>query len=233
MRRGKINASALGEVVGITTWNRQDTFDRLRHELHGMEYPRGASNAAMEWGVKMEPTALRAYTAYMKAHKGFDGVVTEEASVTHPQIPWLAASPDGLVGDDGLVEIKCPFSKRDVLPRRYNIYDSYRLQVIQQLAVTGRVWCDICVWTTVGMYIERVYKDETFFEEMRRTYLEPYYTEALQGQYSDQEQKTPFIRVPTFDLTVIRRLLMQQVHDYKEVICDSLMHTELQAHPPQ
>ncbi|MGK4455672.1 YqaJ viral recombinase family protein, partial [Klebsiella pneumoniae] len=62
----------------------------------------GFSNSAMQWGTDMEPEARNAYSFYS------DNDVVEIGFVDHPTIAMSGASPDGLVGDDGLVEIKCP-----------------------------------------------------------------------------------------------------------------------------
>src|SRR3990167_8881971 len=64
----------------------------------------GYQNAAMQWGIQTEPEARMAFESVR-------GVVVEEVGfVKHPTIPNCGASPDGYVGDDGLVEIKCPES---------------------------------------------------------------------------------------------------------------------------
>src|SRR3954471_16664442 len=59
-------------------------------------------NAAMEWGTHTEPFARAAY----EAPRSF--MVDETGFLLHPMVAWVGGSPDGLVGTDGLVEIKCP-----------------------------------------------------------------------------------------------------------------------------
>jgi len=95
------------------------------------------SNAAMEWGRLWEPVARAAYQ--------FERLCTVEqvGIVLHPEIPGSLASPDGLIGDDGLVEIKCPQTGthiETVLSR--TIPGRYQQQMQWQLACTGRSWCD-------------------------------------------------------------------------------------------
>ena len=64
-------------------------------------------NSAMEWGVEQEPFARMAYEVAL-------GVFVDKTGFWHhPDIECVGVSPDGLIGDDGLIEIKCPnFSNR-------------------------------------------------------------------------------------------------------------------------
>lgn len=91
--------------------------------------------AAMRWGAETEPQAIAAL-------EFMSGVVVEPAGyVPHPTIPMTGASPDGLIGEDGLVEIKCPTTKthlQTLLNGR--IPEQYRPQMQWQMACTGRDW---------------------------------------------------------------------------------------------
>jgi len=91
--------------------------------------------AAMRWGAETEPQAIAAL-------EFMSGVVVEPAGyVSHPTIPMTGASPDGLIGEDGLVEIKCPTTKthlQTLLNGR--IPEQYRPQMQWQMACTGRDW---------------------------------------------------------------------------------------------
>jgi hypothetical protein len=82
------------------------------------------------------------------------------------------ASPDGLVGDDGLIEIKCPNTATmiDVLLTG-NVASKYYTQMQFQMACTGRQWCDYVVFdprmpAKAQMFIKRVARDEAFIAEM-------------------------------------------------------------------
>ena len=95
------------------------------------------SNAAMAWGTEQEPNARMAYEA-------FTGELVDQVSfIDHPTIANSGASPDGLVGEDGLIEIKCPNTAThiDTLLHR-NIPNKYLLQMQWQMTCTGRQWCD-------------------------------------------------------------------------------------------
>ena len=131
-------------------------------------------NAAMQHGTNTEPLARDAYRATIFEE------VTEVGFVNHPTIPNAGASPDGLVGDDGLVEIKCPESHTHIgylldgiVPERYFA------QIQWQIACTGRKWCDFVSYDPrcpeeLQLFIKRVDYDECFVattEEMVRKFL--------------------------------------------------------------
>lgn len=93
----------------------------------------------MERGAELEPLARAAYELRK------DTPVTTVDFVLHPTMDWCGCSPDGLVGDDGLIEIKCP--KRNT-HAEYVLGEcapsEYLPQMMWQLAVTGREWVDFC-----------------------------------------------------------------------------------------
>ena len=97
----------------------------------------GFTNAAMQWGTDTEPLARAAY----EMHTG--DFVSLAGFVGHPTIEMAGASPDGFVGADGLVEIKCPERKQHLAYIRDRKAPSkYLPQIHWQLACTGRQWCD-------------------------------------------------------------------------------------------
>ena len=96
------------------------------------------SSPAMQRGVDLEPIARSWYEATAGA------MAFECGFIKHPTIPMFGASPDGLVGDDGLLEIKCPNTATHIETLLRGSYDTaYRYQIQAQLACTGRPRCDI------------------------------------------------------------------------------------------
>jgi len=94
-------------------------------------------NDAMQWGIETEPAARARYEEITGE------LVTLCGFAIHGAIPYFGASPDGLVGEDGLIEIKCPTTTTytewmigGVVP------EQHKPQMLAQLAVTGRKWCD-------------------------------------------------------------------------------------------
>ena len=97
----------------------------------------GFTSAAIQWGMATEPMARAAYEAAC-------GVLVDEVGfVPHPRIEMAGASPDGMVGDDGLLEIKCPNSSTHLgTLRTKKPSGGYLTQMHWQMACTNRAWCD-------------------------------------------------------------------------------------------
>jgi putative phage-type endonuclease len=141
LRRGKVTASRVADILAKTktgpSASRQNYLIELALQRTTKTIEPSYTNAAMEWGTATEPQAR---VAYEVATNNF---VDQVAFVDHPTIKWFGCSPDGLVGKDGLLEIKCPNSathweyfKAKEPPKKYFI------QMQAQMAVTGAKWCD-------------------------------------------------------------------------------------------
>ena len=78
----------------------------------------------IQWGIDNEPDAHRAYIEFMHVNHHLNLTVEDISFIVHPQEGWIGASPDGKVVDptsdfsNGILEIKCPYSKRDILPNQ-------------------------------------------------------------------------------------------------------------------
>jgi len=108
--------------------------ERLTGQSGGADLSR---NAAAQRGVELEPFACMAY----EADKGL--MVVETGLVMHPTIAGFGASPDGLVGDDGVLEIKCPNTATHIATMQSERHDpQYEWQMLAQMACTGRAWAD-------------------------------------------------------------------------------------------
>ena len=113
-------------------------------------------SAAMEHGTETEPQAR----AFYELETGHD--VTECGFIPHPTIEGAGASPDGLIGDDGLVEIKCPQPAKHIRNLTGGTIDKgYMLQMQFQMECTGRKWCDFVSFNPdfpddLQMHISRV-----------------------------------------------------------------------------
>lgn len=140
-RRGKVTASRIGDLMARTKTgygaSRQNYMDQLIDEIITGQSQPGFTNAAMQWGIDTEPQARSAYELIT------GNEVQEVGFITHPRIVDAGASPDGLVDDDGMLEIKCPNTKThreflltEKIPKRY------MLQMQWQMACAGRAWCD-------------------------------------------------------------------------------------------
>lgn len=144
-RIGNLTASRCHEAVARIksgySASRYKLMDELVNERLTGERRVITQSAAMQWGVETEPLARQAYEQIL----GVD--VYETGSVPHPLIAESSASPDGLVGDDGLIEIKCPNTATMVgTVIKGEIPVAYQTQMMWQLACTRRDWCDFVMY---------------------------------------------------------------------------------------
>lgn len=136
-RRGNVGASSVYKVMAKGQGKtRRSYMDELLAEKLGCVIE-GFTNAAMERGTELEPIARSQYEIER------DAMVQEAGFIMHPTIAGFGASPDGLVGDDGLIEIKCPNTVTHLATLESGTIDrKYQWQMLAQMACTGRQWCD-------------------------------------------------------------------------------------------
>lgn len=163
VRCGKITASRMADMMAKTRtgWGASRTnlsAELLCERLTGRPVERFA-NAAMLHGIDQEPWARQAYSE----RNGCD--VFEVGFIGHPEIERAGASPDGYVGDDGLVEFKCPNTATHVdTLLRGAVPEKYVLQMQFQMACAGRDWCDFVSFDPrlpehMRLFIRRVPRD--------------------------------------------------------------------------
>lgn len=167
-RLGKVTASRVADVIATTktgySASRANYMAQLVVERMTGKQTESYTNAAMEWGTNTEPLARAAY----EAEKGL--LVDETGLVDHPSIPMSGASPDGLVGDDGLIEIKCPNTATHIENLLSKSVDKkYITQMQWQMACTGRKWCDFVSFDPrmgegLQMVVIRVDRDEDYIQ---------------------------------------------------------------------
>jgi len=142
LRVGKLTASRVADMLATVKTGESMSRKNLRADLIAERLTGSKtdsySNAAMSWGVETEPQARAAYEVFSY------NFVDQVAFVDHPTIQNFGCSPDGLVGDDGLIEIKCPYSTAIHLEyiETQKPPTKYMTQMMSQMAVTGRKWCD-------------------------------------------------------------------------------------------
>jgi putative phage-type endonuclease len=170
LRCGKVTASRVADVIAKTKtgWGASRTnyaAELIAERLTGVA-AEGFTNAAMQWGTDQEPSARMAYE-FMN-----DVTVEQIAFVVHPSIPDAGASPDGLVGESGLVEIKCPNTAThiDTLIKQ-EIPAKYITQMMWQMACTGREWCDFVSYDprlpeSMQLFVKRIERDDKLIAEL-------------------------------------------------------------------
>ena len=169
-RCGKVTASRIGDLMaktktGYGASRANYMAEIIAERLTGVP-KQGVTNEAMRWGTETEPQARAMY----EFQTGQD--VTETGFVPHPTIEGCGASPDGLVGDTGLVEIKCPNTATHIETLRGAPIDrKYLLQMHWQMICTGRDWCDFVSFDPrlpleMQMHVRRVERDAELAEEI-------------------------------------------------------------------
>jgi putative phage-type endonuclease len=160
-RLGKVTASRVSEVIAKGKGATRESYmaDLIVERLTGQRVG-GFTTAHMEWGTEQEPHARAAYSA----HTG--ELVEEVGFVDHPRITNAGASPDGFVGDEGLVEFKCPATSTHLDTLLAGEVPTKHLAQMQwQMACTGRKWCDFVSYDPrlpehLRMFVKRVERDD-------------------------------------------------------------------------
>ncbi|MBA9063921.1 lambda exonuclease family protein [Methylobacterium fujisawaense] len=178
-RCGKVTASRVADVLAVRR-DGKPTADRERYlmELVGERLTGLATQhhltAAMLEGSEREPQACDAYEFLY----GVDTV--KVGFVDHPAIAAAGASPDRLIGADGLVEFKCPTLRTHLETLLTGeIPEEHRPQMRWQMACTGRAWCDFASWhpsvpPALRLWVKRLHRDEAQIakdEEAVRAFL--------------------------------------------------------------
>jgi putative phage-type endonuclease len=171
-RLGHVSASTVADVMskGKTAGSESETRKNYRLKIAAQRLTGdsgdGYTNAAMEWGTEQEPFARMAYEAARNV------MVDKTGFWLHSTIPWVGVSPDGLVNDDGLVEIKCPNTTTHLEWVFAGKVPAKHVKQIQcQLWVMGRAWCDFVSYDPRlpernRLFIVRVPRDDQLIAEM-------------------------------------------------------------------
>ena len=170
LRLGKVTASRVADIMaktktGVSASRGNYLIELALQRVTGNIEPM-YTNDAMQHGIDEEPYARVAYEVKT------GNFVDQIAFVEHPTIEWFGCSPDGLVGNDGLIEIKCPNSAthwatiKDGKPP-----NKYVIQMQTQMACTNRQWCDFVSFDSrmperSQLFICRVERDQTMIDEI-------------------------------------------------------------------
>jgi putative phage-type endonuclease len=170
VRCGKVTASRVSDVIAKTKsgWgaSRANYMAQLIAERLTGEVADSYSNSAMQWGIDHEDEARVAYEFYENAK------VQEIGFVRHQDLE-SGASPDGLVGDDGLIEIKCPNTATHIQTLLdQKIPQKYETQMLWQMECTERKWCDFVSFDPrmpedLKGYVKRFERDDKRLDEIR------------------------------------------------------------------
>jgi putative phage-type endonuclease len=158
---GKVLAKIkTGEAADRRNYRAQLVIERLTGNRQ-----EGYSNAAMQWGTEQEPFARIAYMA----DRGVD--VQEVGFIQHETL-MAGCSPDGLIGADGLIEIKCPVSATHIETlKTQHMPLEHMPQVQGQMWIAGREWCDFVSYDPrmqekLQMFVQRIPRDEQYIKAL-------------------------------------------------------------------
>ena len=171
-RLGKVTASRVADVMatiksGKSATRRNYRMQLVCERLTGKK-EESFTNSHMERGIELEPIARSLY------EMDSDRFVSEVAFVAHPTIEMAGCSPDGLVGEDGLIEIKCPTVANHIETLTTNSAPSKYIPQMQfQMACTGRLWCDYVSFNIelpdhLQLFITRVLRDDKYITNMEK-----------------------------------------------------------------
>ena len=169
-RLGRATASRIADVMAKTksgySTSRENYMVQLALERITGVQADSYTNAAIQWGRDTEPLARAAYEVHA-------GVLVEEVGmIEHPRIAMAGASPDGTIGADGLLEIKCPNSATHVNTlRSRRPSGEYITQMQWQLSCTGRAWCDFVSFDPrmpdgLQLFVIRVPRDDDYIVQL-------------------------------------------------------------------
>ena len=174
-RCGKVTASRVADIIAKTksgpSASRENYLAQLVCERLTGKPAESYSNSAMLHGTETEPFARAAYESAK------DVLVEEVGFVLHPNISEAGASPDGLVGLFGLVEIKCPNTATHIQTLLdQKVPEKYNTQMQWQMVCTQRQWCDFVSFDPrmaegLQLFIKRVEFDPIYVANLEKEVL--------------------------------------------------------------
>ena len=174
-RVGKVGASRVADIIDKTksgpSASRATYMGQLIAERLTGKPMDGFSSPAMQWGTDCEGAARAAYQFEIGA------LVERVGFIEHPKIIMSGASPDGYVGGDGLLEIKCPNTATHIETLLgQSVPSKYVTQMSWQMACTGRAWCDFVSFDprmpdSMSLFVKRVHRDDKLIAELENAVI--------------------------------------------------------------
>ena len=171
-RVGVVTASRFKDVMstgrgGSKSKTRESYMMQIVTEmLTGNPCEQFKGNTATEWGNEHEPLARSEYEIKT------GNIVNEEGFILYDNVTGVGCSPDGLIGDDGLIEIKCPYNSVNHVETLLNGMPTvHKAQVQGQMWVTCRDWCDFVSYDPrmpekQQLYVQRIKRDNKYIEDL-------------------------------------------------------------------
>lgn len=205
-RRNLLTASNFGRICKLKPWTGcESTIKQMLYTAFDCQ--------AMVWGRNNEEVARQELANTIGKIIEPCGLFIDENQF------FLGATPDGLIGDDGIAEIKCPSSAKNMTPEEailarkvtfwtkekngtigpINTTHNFFYQVQGQLHVTKRRYCQFTLWTPKGLKVERIERDDEFWNVNMKDKLERFYMDCLLPELVDPRHiRSMSIRNPTY-----------------------------------
>lgn len=140
--------------------------DLAIERISGLPYGEPPRAWILDRGHEMEDRARVAYETR-------SGAMALESGICKTDDGWFGYSTDGLVDDDGLIEIKCPVDSLKILAMlETGDVSEYEHQIQGGMWITGRQWCDFIMYVpdlaNAGreLYVKRIHRNDDFIESM-------------------------------------------------------------------
>jgi hypothetical protein len=174
LRCGIVTASRVGDMVATSERTGMPLASRNRYQeeliveiLTGEPYPSTAEFARqVQWGKEQEPFARAAY------EMRYDVLAETCGFVLHPDVARFGASPDFLVGEDGMGQIKCPNTSTHLAWLRAGVVPiEHCFQMLSEMACTGREWCDFVSFDPrlpehLQLFVRRFERNDELIEKL-------------------------------------------------------------------
>lgn len=178
-RAGHATASCFADIratgaKGQPLKARDDYLMRLVVERLTGDPVQTPSSFAMQWGTDAEPYARAAY------EEETGSIVREVGFKKHPAHAWIGASSDGMVGEKGAIEIKCPHNSMiHLLTWETGMPEHHRAQVQGQIWTLGLEWVDFCSYDPrmqtgaehLKLFVRRIYRDDAYIAQLEKDVL--------------------------------------------------------------
>ncbi|KAK4881945.1 hypothetical protein RN001_005264 [Aquatica leii] len=170
--------------------------------------PKDFSSAATDYGVKHETDAIKCLSKKIEKEIIKCGLFIDQ------ELQFLAATPDGVIDKDSIVEVKCPYSSRNMSPQdgiesrkilfwkkdgTVNKNHKWFFQIQGQLHITKRLYCYFAVWTPLGLKMEIIEKQDNFWNNRMLDKLQSFYIDCMLPELIDSRlDRNMDIREPSY-----------------------------------
>jgi putative phage-type endonuclease len=218
-RKGRVTGSNVAAILGDDPYRTADDVLRsMVRDYHGVEseFP---DNPAMAWGRANEANAIGLFELST-------GIDVKKCGF-FPYEDWLGASPDGLIGDDTILEFKCPYGIRNKpapVPFKRLDQTHYYGQIQIEMLASGRTKAIFAQWTPSGEYVEHVAQDRAWLEEnltRLRAFYDLYLAELENPEHLEPKRRE--INTPRLSQLIAEYDDMKEAQDRAKERIDEIM----------